>query len=90
MKTFGPAELDALSRAFYRALDRAGSWITDIEQAKSVMMKGILKAANRGEFDEDKLVQSAISAIMAYRATMRIEPRRRKLAASPVRVRSAR
>jgi hypothetical protein len=79
-----------LSRTFYRALDRAGSWATDIEQAKSILMRGILKAASRGEFDEDKLVQSAISAVMAYRETMRIEPREQKLATATARVRSVR
>jgi hypothetical protein len=63
--TFGPAELDLLSRAFYRALDRVGPHARDVEHAKTILMTGILHAARNGERDEDKLTKAALSAMLA-------------------------
>jgi hypothetical protein len=66
---FGPTELDILSRAFYRALDHVGPRVHDKEEAKAILMAGILGAARRGERNEDKLVRAALAAILTPRPT---------------------
>jgi hypothetical protein len=67
--TFGPADLDVLSRAFYRALDCVGPHARDVERAKPTLMTGILHAARSGERDEDKLMKAALSAIVSHEET---------------------
>jgi hypothetical protein len=66
MQAFRPAELDVLSRAFYRALDRVRPCARDVEEAKTVLMTSILAAAKTGELDEDELVRSALAAMHAH------------------------
>jgi hypothetical protein len=62
MADFTDSELDLLSRAFYAALDRLDGRARDPEEAKSVLVNGIMDAATAGERDEGKLVQSALHA----------------------------
>jgi hypothetical protein len=63
MADFTDSELDLLSRAFYAALDRLNGSTHDPEDAKSVLMTGIMDAARAGERDEVRLVQSALRAL---------------------------
>ena len=63
MADFTDSELDLLSRAFYAALDRLNGSARDPEEAKSVLMTGIMDAAKAGERDEGRLVQSALRAL---------------------------
>jgi hypothetical protein len=66
MPSFGPGDLDILSRAFYRAIDSLPSDGRDPEESKAILMTGILDAARQGERDEEKLTASALAAIETY------------------------
>ena len=66
MADFTDSELDLLSRAFYAALDQLNSSGRDLEEAKSVLMSGIMDAARAGERDEGTLVQSALHAFERF------------------------
>jgi hypothetical protein len=66
MADFTDDELDLLSRAFYAALDRLNGSGRDLEEAKSVLMSGIMDAARAGEREEGTLVQSALRAFKRF------------------------
>jgi len=63
---FRPSELDVLSRAFYRTLERLNPCQRDIEDTKTILMTAILESAKRGDFDEEQLVYSGLTAMTAY------------------------
>ena len=63
MADFTDGELDLLSRAFYQALDQVDGGSHDPEEAKSVLMTGIMGAARSGERVEGRLVQSGLRAL---------------------------
>lgn len=66
MPSYGPGELDILSRAFHRAVDAVPLEGRDPEQTKAILLTGILETARQGERDEDVLCASALAAIERY------------------------
>jgi hypothetical protein len=66
MPAYEPEELDVLSRAFYRAVEALPKDGRDAEEAKAILMTGILDAASRGVRDENRLCHSALAAVADY------------------------
>jgi hypothetical protein len=63
---FTDNELNLLARAFHQALVRLNGSSHGPEEFKAVLLTGILNAADDGERDEDKLVQSAFRALEEF------------------------
>jgi hypothetical protein len=66
MSSYQPQELDIFARAFDRALHAASPPPSQHEEAKAILMTGILDAAERGVRDEIILTDAALAALALY------------------------
>jgi hypothetical protein len=64
MPSFGPRELDILSRALERAIETAPQGMHDPENARRLLISGLYKAAEAGERNEGRLTAAALSKLM--------------------------
>jgi hypothetical protein len=62
-KDFSSTDLDILSRAYYRALDRIKGSARNMEVMKSVLLGAIVAAARGGQRDERLLEVRALAAV---------------------------
>jgi hypothetical protein len=62
-KDFSSTDLDILSRAYYRALDRIKGSARNMEVMKSVLLDAIVAAARGGQRDERLLEARALAAV---------------------------
>jgi hypothetical protein len=69
MQEFSPQDLDVLSRAYHRVLDRLGRSKADLEFTKSVLLRSIVSAARNGERDEHRLVHRGLAALGMHKAS---------------------
>jgi hypothetical protein len=67
MPPFDPKDLDVLARAFERALEVLPASGLDPETTKLVLVTAIMDVAGRGERDEGRLTEFALSAIELYK-----------------------
>jgi hypothetical protein len=63
---YGLGDLDVLSQAYHAALDALPLDGRDPEEAKAILMTGILDAARNGERDEKALMAAGLAAIESY------------------------
>jgi hypothetical protein len=63
MPSFGPRELDILSRALERAMETAPQGMHDPEHARRLLISGLYEAAEAGERNETALTAAAIAKL---------------------------
>ncbi len=63
MPSFGPGDLDVLSRALERAIETAPHGMDDPEHARRLLISGLLEAAEAGERNETALTAAAVAKL---------------------------
>ena len=63
MPSFGPGDLDILSRALERAIETAPHGRDDPDRSRRLLIRGLLEAAEAGERNEAALAAAAVAKL---------------------------